>query len=628
MRLRDAVRANHASECPTGETTWFYEHLVPKEYVGNLKFRRRVLDLASESAKLRDDLWIMCSRDILFFINVFGWTLNPKEHPDEPLRPFITYEFQDRVIVALSKCIGKQDVCIPKSRDMGASWMCLMVMEHRWHFRRLQQFLLASEKAELVEGDSEKALFTKLDFWWKNMPWWLTPAMNRVASRKHCENLDMESKFDGEATVDNMATGDRRTAIMLDEAAKMPGFSKILTSTRDVTNCRLFNSTPFGRNGIGEAFYRKVRNPDTHTIWIHWTEHPEKRKGLYKLIGGRRINLDPDKYNWRDDYDFDQLCFTGPLARSAWYDVQVSRSESPMEVAQELNLDFLGSGERFCDEAAVKIIREEQIRKPTWEGRIAVDPEDHTLTWLPVIHGPVRLWCALDADGKPPVDPYVFGSDLSAGVGGSHSSASSLVGFNQRTAEQVFEFATSDILPDDFCDLSIAVATLFGEALLVPEINGGPGEQWLKRHAEVGYSNVYRRSVDAIAYQQQTLKYGDRMPSAGPVNILSVAVSAAKQRLITVRSERILQELAEYEWTHNGKVKHVRSNTSEFGSDKGLLHGDVAIGFGCCYLGMRERPYVPDQAPKQEPGPGTVGYRLSQQDKELAASAIDELEFA
>ena len=409
--IEEALAANRESEIPTGLTSWFYEHLVPKDLIGNLKFRRQVLELADSSAELRQDLWTMCSRDILFYINCMGFALNPKEFPDEPMRPFITYPFQDRALVDLSESIGKRDVCIVKSRDMGASWMCLMALEHRWHFRNQQQFLLASEKAELVEGDSEKALFKKLDSWWKTLPWWLTPRMNRVASRKHCENLDTESKFDGEATVDNMATGDRRTAILLDEAAKMQGMSKILASTRDVSNSRFFNSTPFGRHGTGEAFFRKVRNPATHTIWIHWTEHPDKSAGLYKMIGDQRVDLDPETYDWKEDYDFDQLCFTGPLARSPWYDRQVERSESPLEIAHELNLDFLGSGERFCDETAIKIIREEQLREPWWEGRIAVDPEDRTISWMHVPKGPVKLWCPL-VDGEPPIDDYVFGTDI------------------------------------------------------------------------------------------------------------------------------------------------------------------------------------------------------------------------
>jgi len=205
-------------EWPTGQTSEFYK-LVPKELKANLAFRRRILEWAN-TAERQEELRIICARDILFYVNVFGYTLNPKDHPKCADRAFITYPFQDEAILSLVSAIGERDIAVPKSRDMGASWMCLVVLEWFWHFRPRQQFLLTSKQESLVDGDSEKSLFSKLDYWWSQLPSWLQPRRKRTSMS--CRNLDTDSHFSGQATVPTIGVGDRLTAVLLDESAEMP----------------------------------------------------------------------------------------------------------------------------------------------------------------------------------------------------------------------------------------------------------------------------------------------------------------------------------------------------------------------------------------------------------------------
>ena len=361
---------------PVGETDWYYRNLVPKELQANLMYREQILKWAAEDVANRKEVWSICARDILYYVNVFGWTLNPKEHAKRTLRPFITYPYQDRALPQICEAIGNRDLAVPKTRDMGASWLGLIAMEHRWHFTPMQLFLLTSEKEELVDGPSEKALFTKLDFWWDHLPAWMMPRVKRI--RKHCKNLDNGSSFDGEATVENMATGDRRTAIFMDETSKMVGADKIFTSTRDVTKCRIFNSTPNGRFGIGEPFYKQIRDGRTKRIFMHWSEHPEKSKGLYIIdSAGVQQPLDPATYDWKTHYDFDTLSFVGEKKpRSTWYDEQCDRAQSKHEIAQELDIDFLGSSERFADDEVMLRVRDEYCMEPVVTGRLSIDSED------------------------------------------------------------------------------------------------------------------------------------------------------------------------------------------------------------------------------------------------------------
>ena len=49
---------------PAPNTLPFY-HLVPKDAVGNARFRKSMIEMAIADKEAADELWIMCSRDML-----------------------------------------------------------------------------------------------------------------------------------------------------------------------------------------------------------------------------------------------------------------------------------------------------------------------------------------------------------------------------------------------------------------------------------------------------------------------------------------------------------------------------------------------------------------------------------
>src|SRR5688500_9321336 len=117
---------------------------APKDLRKNLEYRRRINELALESTSAKEEIWIACSRDLIFFVDSMCWTFAPKDHPDSPDRPFITWKFQEDALKRIAGYIGKKDVLVEKSRDMGATWMIEVVLFHRWLFKRRQMFLCAS----------------------------------------------------------------------------------------------------------------------------------------------------------------------------------------------------------------------------------------------------------------------------------------------------------------------------------------------------------------------------------------------------------------------------------------------------------------------------------------------------
>ena len=106
--------------------------------------------------------------------------------------------------------------------------------------------------------------------------------------------------IDGESTTGNVAVGDRRTAIGLDEFSKVDvneGF-QILSATRDVTRCRIFNSTP---QGIGNAYHKVIHELAAMILRLHWTKHPKKNKGTYTSGKDGKVNL---LDSWRGEVIF------------------------------------------------------------------------------------------------------------------------------------------------------------------------------------------------------------------------------------------------------------------------------------------------------------------------------------
>lgn len=598
--LRKAVRQNSEGQSPLGTTDWYYRNIVPKNLRENIEFRKHVLDIGYGSEEAARELWMICSRDPLFYINTFAWTLDPLRHADSALRPFVTFDFQDKTIRGIVDAIGKRDVILPKTRDMGSSWMCLLALEWRFHFFGRQSFLLASQKEELVDSKSEKSLFRKLDLIWDNLPCWLRPAMTRTSMA--CRNEDNGSVFTGEATVERLATGDRVTAMLLDEAAHMPKAAEILKSTRDTTKTRILNSTPNGTAGCGKAFFEQCKNEHQLRIFMHWTLHPVKREGLYKIINGERVDLDPAKYRWEDDYDFTQMRFKPGekhRPRSDWYDNECKRETNTANAAQELDLDFLGSVAKFVDLEAIAAARDE-CKPAIHIGKFHVDPETATGKWETSIGGDLELWCPLEDKivtqehsrdqvkiKVPPKASYVVGVDISMGVATQESSESSIVVWNSDTREQVALLTSTSTPPERWAIVAIAICRWFHNAYLIPEANG-PGGRFIREVISRNYSNIHRRKVAMVISQQITEKAGYANQDGGE-EILGLLSRAISYKVAKVNAVKILDQMTEYDIV-NGKVVHTRSQSGTSDSDKGKAHGDSAIGCAVGWFAVEELP--------------------------------------
>src|SRR5437016_6102348 len=119
---------------------------APKSAKANCAYRRRILERAAGDPEFQRECWIRASRDPVWYCDTFAWTFRPKDRPDQPVVPFVLFEYQEKALHRILDAIGKRDMLLEKSREMGASWLILFALEFRWHFRQRQAFLIVSRK--------------------------------------------------------------------------------------------------------------------------------------------------------------------------------------------------------------------------------------------------------------------------------------------------------------------------------------------------------------------------------------------------------------------------------------------------------------------------------------------------
>jgi len=563
-----------------------FNHQVPKDIAANLKWRQAVHARVRDDPKYVSVIIDACARDPLFYLNGFGWTYAPKDDHPFPKLPFILYPFQEEGILDIIRAFRKEDLLIEKTRDMGASWMCVSAAAWCWHFVPQLSFLLGSRVEQYVDQPGNpKAMFWKFDFLIDNLPKWLQPPgynKNEHRRKMHVENPNTLSVIDGESTTDNFARGDRRTAIILDEFAAVENGHRILAATRDATNCRIFNSTPQGTNN---AFYDK-RQGSIRKLRLHWSMHPIKSIGMYTTGENTELKV-LDSGGYPEGYE----PFLDGKLRSPWYDNECKRAGSDREIAQELDIDYGGSGSQFFNADLVNQAIRDHARPPLLVGEL--DYDDSTgepIAFREDPNGHLRLWFFLDKNGKPPLEhKRSLGIDVAAGTGASNSVLS---GWDNVTCEKDVEYANPRIRPEQLAKQAVALGLWLGKAFMIWE-SGGPGRQFGSRVEELGYGNIYLR----VREEAISKKVSD-IPGVAQTREVKLAIvgeyrAAIEKGEAINRSREALNEALEYVYGPDGGVMHARASSKEDPSGAKANHGDRAMADALGWKGVKERALRP-----------------------------------
>ncbi len=486
--------------------------VIPKTLLENLNYRERIIDQAENDPALQSDLMALCRDSVHYYINTFCWTFKQFDVVDGTKQeavvkhvPFITWEVQDRLLNALEYAVvNAEDLGIDKSRDMGASWLTLTHLQWKWLFHDDQQILMLSRTEDYVDKKgNQKALFWKIDYLNQWLPEWMIPPYigsgQKHRTSMHLHNELNGSTIDGESTTANAARGDRRTVVLLDEFAAVQNGAGMRTGTADVTNCRIINSTPIA----GSEYSKWITSGKLKVFKLAWWEHPEK--GV-----GRHLVQDAITKKW--------------TIRSPWYDAEEER-RSPVEMAQEVDMDHLGSGALFFEPTAIAqhhalcarppkqrldIDLDEEIANPKVQGVLkALDLSAITLSRER--EGALRVWAELPDKRLDQNLTYVIGIDLSKGQGASNSVASIVC---EQTREKVAELTTAVVPPYEFARMIVALALWVGGnnaknlPMLIWEMNG-PGWDFGRLVVkDFKYPMYYVDRTTGQVTEKQSKKYG------------------------------------------------------------------------------------------------------------------------
>lgn len=558
-----------------------------------------------ENPSLVDVIKEACSIDPIFYINGFGYTYDPRRQPFTKL-PFILYPFQQTCILEIIQSIGTEDLLIKKSRDMGASWLCVLAFEWLWHYWKRLSFLMVSRVEDYVDSsENPKSLFWKMDFFHDNLPYWLMPNgydRNKHRTKMHILNPETRSVIDGESTTGQVARGDRRTAILLDEFAAVKGGGSVNTSTARATNSRIYNSTPLG---TGNAYF-DIHETKIKKLILHWPDHPVKRIGLYTTDENGLLRI-LDNEGYPKDY---KPILDGKL-RSIAYDYDCTRL-SEREMAQEWDIDFGGSGYQYFKAALVQDSIRRFARPPTFIGELEYDmTTGDPIRFREDQSGHLRFWFLLDVNEKPPKEhPYIAGVDISAGTGNSNSA---LCLYDSVTHEKLLEYANPYIRPEEFAKQSVAICRWMGgpgagNPKIIWESNG-PGRQFGSQIMDLRYGNIYyRQRIESIGRKTSEIPGWASTRDTKSV-LLGGYRDGIENGKCCNRSKEALEECLEYIFDPVAGVCHARENSKTDPTGAKSNHGDRVIADALAWYLIGEGTSKPKPEEPKIPI-GSLAWRL------------------
>lgn len=579
--------------------------LIPKTLQKNLEWRQAIRDTAEHDEHVQDQFRAACAASILFWINAFVWTFRQKivnENGQEiPVQegsthwPLITWVVQDEFVQMLQECIEEgEDAACEKSRDMGATWLGLVTIHWYWQFRANTTFLELSRKQQLVDmrGNMD-CLFEKHRYINRFQPKWLRP--KRIRDNVcHLENLDNGSSIEGESTNEHAGQGGRKTAIFLDEFARVQNAEEIDLATADTSACRIYNSTPAGPS---TAFHKIVKEKRARILRMPWWRHPEKGAGAHQIFdpGNGRIK-------WT----------------SAWYENECAR-RSKKDVASNLDMDHGQAGDIFFDYNEVERHRADHQRNPFMSGnlklrkelteseRLRVYRELNSEAFVFIDGGryALHLWTTLSDDRPSQSYTYVISADISNGSGGSNSVATILA---VETGQIVAKFWDAFISPEAFADMCMDLGVWFGgiggPAFLIWE-NNGPGSIFGRKVVKSSYPHYYLQKIDNVVRDKKTPRWGWHSNNERKEVLLGVyREHLAKDKIINPCKEG-LDECLDYIYNESGLLIPGKFKSEQHGGI--ALHGDHVIADALAVLGAAQLPRHREQ---QGPVPaGSFQYR-------------------
>lgn len=271
----------------------------PPDYGRVYAWREMTLAKVREGEIKAEDLWEYYKHNKVDFINHWCDTFDPRNsNVGKPTRmPLVLFQKQDEAIQFVTACRAAQGRgLIEKSRDMGATWVCIGDSVHEWIFVSGSATGWGSNNADQVDKIGDPGtIFEKIRMMIRQLPSPLfVPAevfQGENLKQQTCINPVNGSIIKGQIGP-NIGRGDRTGTYYVDEAGHLEYPQLVEASLSDTTRVRIDISsvsppgTIFHRTRVSGVDWRVGKPALAHEVNVFvmdWSDHPEKSKEWHDL---------------------------------------------------------------------------------------------------------------------------------------------------------------------------------------------------------------------------------------------------------------------------------------------------------------------------------------------------------
>jgi len=470
---------------------------------------------------------VSCTKDPIYFLENYGKVRDPVNG----IIPFRLYEYQKVCIRSFQQ---KRFNITLKSRQTGLSTITAGYIAWLITFHSAKEVVVVADKKKNAQG-----FIRKVKLIIRNSPNWMVPKI--TIDNQGSITLSNGSRVEAEATTSNAARSESLSLLVIDEAAaietgKVNDLWAAAYPTLSLGGNAVIISTP---KGVGNFYHKQwvaaeSGESDFNPLRIHWTQHPKYGKDvIWKCMGCNHTQNESSVYS-----PVCNVCGESSLKpESPWYIEQCRQLGDPRLIAQEMDMDFLGSGDNVILEEYIKKT-ENNVRPPESIGGF----DNNLWTW----------------EEPNETDKYLISADVARGDGSDYSACHVVKLSN---LEQVAEYR-GKLPPDMYAKFLYELGIKYNKALLAIEANSIGYATCLKVQ-ELEYPNIFysmrgqfnardRRKLEKAMMNRETMVPGfQTTTSTRPLAITQLEEGVRTGKFV-IHSTRLVSELRTLIW-NNGK---------------------------------------------------------------------------
>jgi hypothetical protein len=402
--------------------------------------------------------------------------------------------------------------------------------------------------------DTAQEMANKIRGFVDQWPSWVDIGFTKEKNSQRHYKLTNGCEVKAVATSKDALRGYTPTILIFDEAAYIEAdadFWSACMASLSTGGKVIVISTPNGHDPIYYEIYDQANRGmnDFKISEMYWYKDPRYTKDLYLVQTEDIIDYFLNKENYGqdlikvlDNYDvtneehyekIKHYMSIGYKPSSSWFEAMVKKLKyDKRKVSQELECNFLGSGDNVFDSKILQKIRENSLSEPQNK----------------MMSNSLWIW-----DEPVTGHKYVMGVDVSRGDSEDFSTFQ-IIDFDTR--EQVAEFV-GKVPPDIMAEICFKWANMYS-AFVVIDITGGMGVSTSRKMQELGYKNLY---VDGVDYQNKWKydpKQAEKIPGIN-FNSKRVQIIAAFEEAVRhefkLKSSRLLNEMNNFVYI-NGRPDH------------------------------------------------------------------------